>query len=305
MSQLQAESKKCFELCGAKVKKVKTAQYRRAQLSHITEASSRFGINEFRPTNAAFFAQFVDFEIGKVHDTLLEGEDDVFNIQTLQPQAVNNVQSEFIDSIAYISVIGDDVAIVQGKSIRIDQLEKYLNWLLFEKRSQKGTLAFDVPVPTEAQNAMASKKASVLVIGTPVSIVPKSLGSKTYELGDGLGSAVLKAISNRFEKNFRLTQVLDKEVLDVVLRIKFKGKKRLQGAERELMDTMLSATRNIPDDQLSIEMEGGGRLTGSDLRLKLNINVSVDPVTKRIDETELQDEMKTWLQSLIRSKIVN
>jgi hypothetical protein len=263
----------------------------------------RLCINRKVVNVASLFFQIVHYEKGKVQEALLEGDDEEFKTLVIPAAKVDKKDADFLDSTAYVLVIGNHLVISQGKSVRFKEIESYLCWLLFEVAKQPGkAVALTTPIPADSQKKMVENKIRSIAIGADVELNKTSPSSNIYQLNQSLGASFMAALSDQLAKSIQLPRALEHNVLSCMLTIKFK--KAGAGGEKDLLNAVLNATRNLPDDDVSLVSEDGTVKKGL-LRLSHKVKAEYDDKSKALNELGFQQEMQKWLQSLLNAEQVS
>ncbi|HDX5608642.1 TPA: hypothetical protein ROS22_004234, partial [Escherichia coli] len=140
-------------------------------------------------------------------------------------------------------------------------------------------------------------------IGAPVTAVNEfSQGSKSPGwVPAGTASELLKAMLaekwESFLRSSKLEDCLDDANLEVTLKITYKRKTSDSG--ERMLRNLVDATRHYPDDDVVVEMVGGTRLTGKEIRLWNTVKLTT--YNSLIDEHELYGQMHDWMVALINN----
>ncbi|ORM66109.1 hypothetical protein [Pantoea rwandensis] len=311
---------------------------RREQISPSDSQSGFRLVNRSNTFKTILFGQLVLFEQGKSQALMTISDDvDFYDINAITSEQIKlegdetpteeekvKVKREFIDSILYFGVLGNHMVIVQSSSLRARDLETHLGWLIHSFsdsfNSSSALLLRDKPsaevirkmdeapvkritlgsVPVKTQN----DKGEITMMNSPNLPVKTEVGNKVEKvrkvrfMPTGKGGSILKAaFGEEWFSNLRLEDSLDESNLQVNLEITYFRKTTNDG--QRVMDTLASSLRHTESDDIEIELQGGGIIKGSDLKLSGSISVQYN--NGLIDENDLYLRMHKWLIGKIGS----
>lgn len=279
-------------------------------------------INKNELFQGVLFCQLVAFEPGHSQRYIqLESDAESYKIRSvtstelaqLSEEKADEVKSEqakvvreFIDSILYFGVFDNNIVVMQSRSLTTRELETHLRWLL-------GTLASAIPAECilkltdkpkeEVIEEILRKPVKSVSIGAPVETT-LSRGSSDQQASwvpSGTAAGLIKAMLaekwDSFLKSTPLDSCLDDANLEVTLKISYK-RNTSNGGEKMLRN-LVDATRHYPDEDVTVEMVGGTKLTGKDIRLWNTVKLVT--YNSLIDEHDLYGQMHEWLQSLLNA----
>ncbi|WP_337135944.1 hypothetical protein [Proteus terrae] len=279
-------------------------------------------INKSETFQGMLFCQLVSFEPGHSQRYIqLKDDAESYEIRSVTSvelskltaeeadevkQEHSEVVREFIDSILYFGVFGNSIVVMQSRALTTRELETHLRWLLGTLTSNiddGGILMIrDKPKEEIIEKVMARPIKSVSV-GAPIEAVNTiDKGGKQSFSPSGTGADVIKAMLaekwDNFMKGIKLTDCLDDANLEVKLVFTYK-RKTTENGERVLRK-IADSTRHYPDEDVTVEMVGGTRLSGEDIRLWHKINLIT--YNSLIDEHDLYGQMHEWLTSLLTTE---
>lgn len=292
----------------------------------ISPADDNSGIRFLNKSNTyktILFGQLVLFEKDK-SQSLLEINDNVrfYDINSITSNDIiidgDNAQDkkrEFVDSILYFGVLVNHVIIVQSTSLRAREFESHLNWLInsFTDINDFVLLLQDKPSEATMQKMEKSPAKSIRIGGLPItseakkddaSYKPKATGSvKTIKYRpSGKGGSLLKAfLGDNWADDINLKDSLDDANLQVSLEITYFRKTNDGG--QAVIDSIATSLRHVDEDDYSIKLQGGGEITGKEI--KLSGNISVEYNNGIIDENDLFLKMHKWLFSKLEAGELN
>lgn len=307
---------------------------RREQITPTDPNSGFRLINRSENYKTILFGQLILFEQGK-SQALMTINDDVthYDINAITSEQIKlesdentsgkqkeKIKREFIESILYFGVFKNHFMVVQSSALRVKDIETHLNWLLhsfsnvftedkslilqdkpteetikkMEQLPVKKISLGSVPIKSEQQND--DVKIDYSVNSSKQEKNEKVKKVKFMPVGKG-GNIIKAAFGERWFNDLKLSDSLDEANLQVNLEITYFRKTTKSG--QQILDTLATSLRNIDDDDLTIELEGGGTIKGKELRLSGNINTQYN--NGLMDENHLYLEMHRWLFSKIQS----
>ena len=110
----------------------------------------------------------------------------------------------------------------------------------------------------------------------------------------GKGGALLKAFfGDNWANDINIKDSLDEANLQVSLEITYFRKTNDSG--QAVIDSIATSLRHLDEDDISIKLQGGGEITGKEI--KLSGKISVEYNNGIIDENDLFLKMHKWLFS--------
>ncbi|MFO6427076.1 hypothetical protein ACLBOM_21445 [Escherichia coli] len=269
-------------------------------------------INKHEEFQGMLFCQLVAFEPGHSQRYIqLKNDAESYEIRSVTSDELSKmtveeaeeartereqVVREFIDSILYFGVFGNSIVVMQSRSLTTRELETHLKWLLGSLSNYLGAeniLKVSDKPKEEIIEEVLKRPVKSVSIGAPVSAVNElRQGSKSPSwVPAGTASELLKAMLaekwESFLRSSKLEDCLDDANLEVTLKITYKRKTSDSG--ERMLRNLVDATRHYPDDDVVVEMVGGTRLTGKEIRLWNTVKLTT--YNSLIDEHELYGQM--------------
>jgi hypothetical protein len=301
--------------------------------------SSVIFINKFSDYNGMTFGQLVFLESGKRQPFITVDDDaEFYSIDSLSSEKIpeeskaGDVASEelakkrreFLESMLYFGVIDNHMIIMQSASLKSRELEAHLSWLL-------GTCTNSIPEnsmlilkdkPAESvYQKMESKPVKSIKIGAPLTgeahndpSAPKEQrvektetvethANKVRFTPQGMAASLLRAaLPEGFLDKLDLDDSLDEANIHVALEITYLRKTTKVG--QRVIDSVATSLRHSPESDVVINLQGGGKIKGDELKLSGNIGVKFME-NGLIDESILYYEMHKWLLTKISSTEVD
>ncbi|EFD6049088.1 hypothetical protein MZE89_09175 [Escherichia coli] len=279
-------------------------------------------INKHEEFQGMLFCQLVAFEPGHSQRYIqLKNDAESYEIRSVTSDELSKmtveeaeeartereqVVREFIDSILYFGVFGNSIVVMQSRSLTTRELETHLKWLLGSLSNYLGAeniLKVSDKPKEEIIEEVLKRPVKSVSIGAPVTAVNElRQGSKSPSwVPAGTASELLKAMLaekwESFLRSSKLEDCLDDANLEVTLKITYKRKTSDSG--ERMLRNLVDATRHYPDDDVVVEMVGGTRLTGKEIRLWNTVKLTT--YNSLIDEHELYGQMHDWMVALINN----
>lgn len=307
---------------------------RREQINPADSDSGFRLINRSSTFQTILFGQLILFEQGKSQALMTISEDANFydinaitskqikleSDETVSEEERSKIKREFVDSILYFGILNNHFMVVQSSSLRVKDIETHLNWLIhsfgdvftgenflvLQDKPTKDTITKmtespvkkinlgSVPVKSELPNGNISIKHEPS--DTPVSSLQKVKKLRFMPTGKG-GDIIKAAFGEDWFNDLKLEDALDEANLQVNLEITYFRKTTKSG--QKVLDTLATSLRNLDDDDITINLQGGGTIKGKDMRLSGNVRVQYN--NGLIDENDLYLQMHKWLISKIHS----
>lgn len=232
-------------------------------------------------------------------------------------------RKEFVESMLYFGVKDNHLVVIQSLALKARDLETHLKWLFdyfTDKFTSKSALILqDKPAP-EIVKKLEKSPAKSICVGAPIETgegqlvdsqehaqspadqVVNESANKLKFLPKGIGADIVRALIDQdwFDKQ-DLKESLDDANLKVSLEITYVRKTTKSG--HQILDNMASALRHQHEDDVKVFLDGGGVISGKDL--KLTGKISVRTFNGMIDEHDLFDKMKSWLKDKIATEQVD
>lgn len=243
------------------------------------------------------FGDVLHFTKGHLQALCKTADTSVAFVPVQQMQAPE--QSEYVHSQMFWMVKGDHVFVIQSQTLRTEQLEKYLDWLLKTKTAQ---LAVGHPIVLDARFDAAALGGDLsdikeIIVGGVASAPPTAPDNEAppvvsevtqnsqIDTGRATGWATATAVLRVLLGGDANVEALMKAVpedaeLNVQVHIGYQTKKRK--VDRVAMRQLQTGLRNLPDSQLQIKTKTGTVAVDGTIRLHHNASI-------RLIKTQVQD----------------
>lgn len=271
-------------------------RYVRSIIYHRQHANMLFGI-------------FASYERG-THQLTVTEDDDAETLaieQVAPPKGADNKRREFLEGICYFGLFGNHAIVVQSNALGAKHIEHHINWLL----NQSGVVAEGNAIGLSDQIAAATRErirnahVKEVEIGAPL-IQSQEIAAENREVTKdgaltfrGIGLDMVRQLLGDKLDSMKLADALDGNI-EVSLRIRYKHKTTEKA--HKLLDNIALAIRHIDEDQVKLNLVGGGNVVGSQLKLSAPLRVEARDGIANADE--LFQKIRDWLLDLLEKKIV-
>jgi hypothetical protein len=259
---------------------------------------------------------FISFEAGH-RQLFLHGLDTAtsFDLDAIAPPTGQpEERREFLEGVAYFAIHGNHVLLCQSKAAGSRELESYLNWILWGATTV-------LPNPTAV--VLADQPSNRLVdklnrnpiksvrFGTPLDYeaiaAPETRNRVTSVRVSpkGLGADIIQALlSDSIFDHAGFSDAIRDDNIEVEVTVRFKHKQQISDSGDDLLRSVAKAARHMNPEDVEIELHHAGIITGNELRVYKSMGV---PTTDSglIREDDLNQQMATWLQDLLESKMID
>lgn len=281
-----------------KQKQGENEKYISSIIYHRTEAGMLFGI-------------LAAYEKGTHQLTL--AEDDTAEMLTVQqvapPERADKKRQEFIEGICYFGIMKNHVVIVTSRALDARDVERYFNWLLVQSRSivEGDYVALSDQIGSATKEKIQRSHVKSINIGTPlikivegdeVTSVERSTSKIEY---GGMGLDMLRYIlgQDKLDK-LKVSDALDGNI-EVSLKISYKRKTTERG--HKMLDTIALAARNLHEEDVTLDLASGGKVTGSEMKLSKMLTLAGrDGI---VDPDDLFPKVRAWLKQLLDDAIID
>lgn len=288
----------------------------RDRLEAIDSQATEFRVVSSSRSEAGFLCgRITTFERGGFQLVIADDPDARdLPLSAIEPPHKGGVPHQFATGMLYFCIFQNHVAVVQSAALKAGNFEQHLAWLLRDKTSiltpQQGVALIDEPQQATRERIKKSHVKSVM-LGRPLmeeTVIEPAAGeqgkAQTKFKGSGPLISVIKdwIDPTQFERLGLEEGVFDGN-LEVWIEIRYP--KRLRSRPEDsirLLDDLALALRDIDEDQARLELADGTTVTGNQLKISGRVDVKV--TTGLIDESDLYQGMREWLETLIRDGVV-
>lgn len=256
-----------------------------------------------RPYKNMIFGILAGYERGTHQLTVAEDDDaEILTVsQVAPPKNEDDKRQEFLEGLCYFGIAGNHVIVAPSRALGVYPLENHLNWILHKagKLGVRNSIALADHIAQATRDRIRTAHAKEIEIGTPFIDTEeiKQEEDKSYTFG-GLGLDMLRQVLPGLDK-MKLVDAVDGNI-EVKLKIRF-VRSTTQKAHR-LLDNIALAMRNVDEDDVVINLVGGGKVKGKELKVSAPFSV---PARDGIPNPDiLFEKMQKWLVQQLDNKTI-
>jgi len=220
---------------------------------------------------------------------------------------------EVLQGALFFGVADNHVIFLQSQVVNERRLELHLNWLLKDCTNLldgTGSVTLTNQPAKSVVETIKAAKVKEVSLGTPVQISSTMDGASGSLSGssDSSVEVVTHKVSGGFEllKNYMSTMLRDdSEIsnltndsnLEVFIKVRYLNKTDKNG--ETFLDKLAIATRNFDPEDTTIELKGGGKIRGDELRLSKQVRVGA--INKVLEKADVYDNIVKWIEELLES----
>lgn len=263
----------------------------------------------YRQHASMLFGIFASYERGTHQLTIAEDDEaEILSIeQVAPPKGADNKRREFLDGVCYFGLFGNHVLVVQSNALGAKQIEHHFNWLLSRAKviEHGNAIGLSDQIAAATKEKIRNSHVKEVEIGAPliqVSEVTSGDGAFSEDASlvfGGLGFDLVRQLLGDKLSSMKLTDALDGNI-EVSLKISYKQKTTEKA--HGFLDNLALAIRHLDEDQVKLNLVGGGNVVGSQLKLSTAIRVEARDGVPSKDE--VFKKMRAWLLDLLEKKII-
>lgn len=284
-------------------------------------------LNHHEHQGGMIFGNLVSCELGTNH-TLVKLDDDAPSLEIQQialTKDEDGKRREFLESILYFCIKGNHLILLQSPTLKLRQLESYLNWLFTNSKAmttndwvtispQPSQKAFDaiakapvkkVRVESAVMNGVEiPSNDDVTESNTPL-VRGKGKISEAKKLRFSPKAHVmelLKVLIGATEFNKLELNKSSEENAHLQLALEFSYNRSTTEQGQKILNQIAVACRHLDESDLELELKGGGTLHGKELKLFLRLSVAtLDGV---VNMNDLFPQMRDMLLDYIKRGLI-
>lgn len=196
---------------------------------------------------------------------------------------------------------------MQSNALGSKQIEQHINWLLNQSSviAQGNAIGLSDQIASATKERIRNAHVKEVEIGTPfiqaqeVTTEERETTKSTALTYSGLGLDMVRQILGDKLDSMKLIDALDGNI-EVSLRIRYKQKTTERA--HKLLDNIALAMRHLDEDQVKLNLVGGGNVVGSQLKMSTFLRVEARDGIANSDA--LFQKMRDWLLDLLEKKII-
>lgn len=278
-------------------------------------------INTSRSALGMEFGNLVLYAPGQNRQTItIDDQAQELDIEQISPPSgTDGKKRQFLESLLFYGVSGDHVILLQSMALRAREFEGYLNHFLQEAGvlSNDNAVYLNNHVTPATQERLSGSEVKSVRIGTPLietilgaaeqpasarqphpsPSTQKSLSFRPW----GEGMNVLKLLAGDRLNGINWSNLQADNNLQVFVEVTYS--RQTDEKSQSLLNDVTSALRHVSDDDVRIELKGGGTVIGSELQVKGYQSI----VTYRgiVDLQDLFEKMNSWLIEILQKGLID
>lgn len=291
------------QLMSAACKALETGADRSMQVGPDPNGKTFRLIAQHYPYTPGFAGVLVQYEKGTNAVSLIENLTKTsIPLEHFAPPPTAEGARQWVEGVLYFYVRKNTIVFIQSASLRADQLEDYLSWLL--TKNQSGAAASVVLNEVPPQNILAKIQAQHVKRVTVVGDIERhsALGPNGALQIDQTGtliSALKATVAGNNAVPLNWNDALDANIKAAVT-FSFSRSTTQQG--QALLDTLALALRNASDVETEVELLNGQVIKGNQLKLQVKKPFPADDGVLQMGPA-LQT-MQAWLVDLVTTHTV-
>jgi hypothetical protein len=249
------------------------------------------------------------------HMIAINEQADELDIELIAPlQSADGKKRQFLESLLYYGILDNHVILLQSMALKARDLEGYLTWLLINSGviGKDNAVFLNNFIPTLTQERLDKSEVKSVRIGTPLFNQDLPLDYKNNDQSEDKAKKV--RFQNRIEGwevlrtliSDRISDISWKEMqaandLEVFIEVTYK--RQVNELSQKALNHISSALRHVSDDDIKIELKGGGVVVGTELQVKNYI--SIDTYGGIVDQSDLFQKMQSWLISILEEGLID
>lgn len=233
--------------------------------------------------------------------------------ETAEEQERKNLVKNFVNSMMYVGIADNHIAIIPSQSLKSRQLEEYLEWLLklAHKIDQNDAFIVQDTMSEAAQRKIKSQPVKALRIGSEIcseqihqtvdaeqTIDSQSVGFKIKD-NDPLSRMLVDMLKGKGLANMPLDESLDHANLKLSLTLTYSRKTSASG--QRVIDTIASSLRHSEDSDFEIEFADKSTLKGSELRVSGSHRIK--KFGANFDREDMRNQLLGWLYEKAKDNV--
>lgn len=209
--------------------------------------------------------------------------------------------SDFVNSMLYFGVKGNEVVVMPSQSINVRALENYLSWLLGEKLSlisNDSKFCLNKNIPKKVEEKIKLSPVKSIEIGAGISNSSdredadsdEFISKESFNIGN-IGKSLLQV----FFKDQLPISVTDESNIRAKLVITYKRKTNEIG--QKFMNRLGSTLRNLDEADVCITLKNNVKILGDELNIQKLIKINKTDRGLLIN-SEISEAMVSWLIEL-------
>lgn len=207
--------------------------------------------------------------------------------------------SDFVNSMLYFGVKGDEVVIMPSQAINVRALENYLTWLLGEKLdliSNESKFALNKNIPRAVEEQIRSSPVRSIEIGSVLSGASDDdseefVSSESFSIN---AKSLLRVLGAKLKDELPFSISDDSNIRAKIVISYFR---KTNDAGQNFMNHLGTTLRNLDDADVCVTLKNNVKISGEELNLQKVVKISKTDRGLLVND-DISEAMVTWLLDL-------
>ena len=207
--------------------------------------------------------------------------------------------SDFVNSMLYFGVKGNEVVIMPSQAINVRALENYLTWLLGEKLnliSNESKFALNKNIPRAVEEQIRSSPVRSIEIGSVLSGASDDdseefVSSESFSIN---AKSLLRVLGAKLKDELPFSISDDSNIRAKIVISYFR---KTNDAGQNFMNQPGTTLRNLDDADVCVTLKNNVKISGEELNLQKVVKISKTDRGLLIND-DISEAMVTWLLDL-------
>lgn len=207
--------------------------------------------------------------------------------------------SDFVNSMLYFGVKGNEVVIMPSQAINVRALENYLTWLLGEKLdliSNESKFALNKNIPRAVEEQIRSSPVRSIEIGSVLSGTSDDdseefVSSESFSIN---AKSLLRVLGAKLKDELPFSISDDSNIRAKIVISYFR---KTNDAGQNFMNHLGTTLRNLDDADVCVTLKNNVKISGEELNLQKVVKISKTDRGLLVND-DISEAMVTWLLDL-------
>lgn len=207
--------------------------------------------------------------------------------------------SDFVNSMLYFGVKGNEVVIMPSQAINVRALENYLTWLLGEKLdliSNESKFALNKNIPRAVEEQIRSSPVRSIEIGSVLSGTSDDdseefVSSESFSIN---AKSLLGVLGAKLKDELPFSISDDSNIRAKIVISYFR---KTNDAGQNFMNHLGTTLRNLDDADVCVTLKNNVKISGEELNLQKVVKISKTDRGLLVND-DISEAMVTWLLDL-------
>lgn len=207
--------------------------------------------------------------------------------------------SDFVNSMLYFGIKGNEVVIMPSQAINVRALENYLTWLLGEKLnliSNESKFALNKNIPRAVEEQIRSSPVRSIEIGSVLSGASDD-GSEEFVSSESFSinaKSLLRVLGAKLKDELPFSISDDSNIRAKIVISYFR---KTNDAGQNFMNHLGTTLRNLDDADVCVTLKNNVKISGEELNLQKVVKICKTDRGLLIND-DISEAMVTWLLEL-------